>query len=157
MGLEMRGYFGVGIYRPKTEANVGTLWRTAYLMDAAFVFTVGERYHKQAADTPDTARHVPLLHFGDFDDLIDHLPEGCHRVAVEQGGRTLVGWSHPERCVYLLGAEDDGLPIEVLRRCGWTITIPSVREQSMNVAVAGSIVLYDRLAKTRGPHLPTPA
>lgn len=27
-----RGYAGVAIYHPKSEVNVGTLWRTAFLL-----------------------------------------------------------------------------------------------------------------------------
>jgi len=30
MKKEKRGYFGIGIYLPKTETNLGTLWRSAF-------------------------------------------------------------------------------------------------------------------------------
>ena len=36
-----------------------------------------------------------------------------------------------------------------LARCGDTVTLPCERYESFNVAVAGSIVMYDRLAKRR--------
>lgn len=144
-----RGYFAVGVYHPKTEANIGTLMRTAYLYDAAFVFTVGRRYSKQASDTPYTSRHVPLFHFASIDDLINHLPSGCPLVGVELDPRgvQVQDYKHPERAAYLLGAEDHGLPQHVVDRCHSLVEIPSVQPQSMNVAVAGSIVVYDRHAK----------
>lgn len=36
-----RGYFGVAICNSKSEINVGTLWRSSFLYDAAFIATVG--------------------------------------------------------------------------------------------------------------------
>lgn len=146
-----RGYFGIGIVGPKSEVNVGTLWRTAWLYDAAFIFTIGRRYRKQTSDTPDVMRHVPMLEFADFDEALAGLPRGCPVVGVEMGGRDIRDWSHPVRAAYLLGAEDNGIPPSVLARCPWTIAIPTPRPYSMNVAVAGSIILYDRAAKSRPP------
>lgn len=52
--------------------------------------------------------------------------------------------------VYLLGAEDHGIPTRVLDRCHYTISIPTIRDWSMNVATAGAIVMYDRLVKQGG-------
>lgn len=46
-----RGFFGIGIERSKTEHNVGTLWRTADLLGAAFIFTVGRRYKPRQANS----------------------------------------------------------------------------------------------------------
>lgn len=144
-----RGFFGVVVYEPKMECNIGTLWRAAFLNDAAFVGTVGARYRKQASDTPNTTNHVPLIHYTDFDDLLEHLPANCPLIAIEldECSKTLTEFSHPERAVYLLGAEDHGIPTAVLDRCDYIVQIPTVRPWSMNVAAAGSIVMYDRLAK----------
>ena len=36
-----RGYFGIGIYGPKMTKNIGTLWRTADIFGADFMFTIG--------------------------------------------------------------------------------------------------------------------
>lgn len=57
--------------------------------------------------------------------------------------RDAKGW-HPLRALYLLGAEDHGLPPEVLARCHEVVQVPSPSPYSLNVAVAGSLVLYDR-------------
>jgi tRNA G18 (ribose-2'-O)-methylase SpoU len=146
----MRGFFAVGVCHPKTEQNIGTLMRTAYLYDAAFVFTVGHRYRTQASDTPKATLHIPLFHFPTVDDLVEHLPNGAPLVGVELDprGEQLHEYSHPERAVYLLGAEDQGLPQDVIARCHSLVEIASVQPQSMNVATAGSIVLYDRHVKS---------
>lgn len=141
----MRGYFGMGIYAVKTAANVGTLWRSAFQLGAAFIFTIGKRYPRQASDTVKAWRHVPLFEYSDFSDFMEHRPNDCPLVGIEMGGRVLGEYHHPERAIYLLGAEDGGLPGIILAQCQTILTIPSVRIESFNVAVAGSIVMYDRL------------
>lgn len=145
-----RGFFAIGIAGGKTPANLGTLWRTATLYDAAFVFTVGRRYRgDQACDTPKTPRHIPLFHYADVTDLVEHLPRGCPLVGVELDPRavSLSGYEHPERAVYLLGAEDNGLSVAQRDRCHDLVQIETARSFSMNVAVAGSIVLHSRHAQ----------
>lgn len=146
-----RGFFGIVVYHPKHETNIGTLWRSAWLYEAAFVGTIGRRYQKQATDTPGTANHVPLVHYRDLDDLIEHLPFSCPLVGVElaEGAASLPNFLHPLRAVYLLGAEDHGLPSRVIERCHRLVQIPSSRECSMNVSAAGSIVMYDRYTSGR--------
>jgi tRNA G18 (ribose-2'-O)-methylase SpoU len=145
-----RGYYAVGIYQSKTEANVGTLWRSATLYGAAFVFTVGRRYRRQASDTPKTPMHTPLFHFDTLTDLTDHLPFSCPLIGVELADRAKPLATHSnswERCAYLLGAEDHGLPATVLDQCHSVLQIETLLPQSLNVAVAGSIILHDRHVK----------
>lgn len=141
-----RGYFAVGIYHPKRELNVGGLWRSASLFGATLVFTVGSRYRHQASDTMRTPSHVPLQHFGDAEDLIAHLPHGCRLVGVELDprARPLGRYVHPERAAYLLGAEDHGLPDHVRDRCHDLVQIETPSAWSMNVASAGTVLLYAR-------------
>lgn len=141
-----RGYFGIGIVNGKTPANLGTLWRQAWLYEAGFIFTVGRRYERQASDTPNTPRHVPLFEYADLDDLLAHLPYGCPLVGVELDPRAvpLPTFTHPERACYLLGAEDHGLGPSVLERCHALVELPTPRRASMNVAVAGALVLDHR-------------
>lgn len=145
---EPRGFFGIGIFHTKSPQNVGTLWRSAHNFGAAFAFTVGKRYQREASDTTKAWRHVPLYHYLDLDDLIEHLPLDCRLVGVELDNRahSLGGFVHPERACYLLGAEDHGLNPETLRRCHSLVYVPGA-ERCLNVSVAGSIVLYDRQAK----------
>lgn len=142
-----RGYFEIGILRGKTPANVGTLWRSAYQLGATGIFTVGKRYPQQASDTVKASRHIPCREFLDFDALLAAQPFGAPIVAVEMGGRPLAEFNHPDRAVYLLGAEDQGIPASVLARCQHVVSLPSIRTNSYNVAVAGSIVMYDRQNK----------
>src|SRR6185312_1312420 len=96
-----------------------------------------------------TTRHIPLFHFATIGDAISHLPNETPLIGVELDprGRQLHEYSHPERAAYLLGAEDAGLPQRVIDMCHDLIEIPTPQPQSMNVATAGSIVLYDRHVK----------
>lgn len=141
-----RGYFGIGIYHPKTTENMGTLWRSAHNFGADFIFTIGARYHKQPSDTTKAWKHVPLFNYSDIEDLKAHLPKDCELVFIEQteGSRNLKDASHPEAACYVLGAEDEGVPEELMR--GFQ-KIAIDTPLCLNVAVAGSIVLYDRQAK----------
>lgn len=146
-----RGFFAVGIWHPKHEMNVGTLWRSATLYDAAFVFTVGARYRRQASDTPNTPAHIPLFHYTDVDDLVKHLPYSAPLVGIEldERAKDLTSYSHPQRAVYLLGAEDHGLSPEVMDRCHDLVVVPTVRSFSHNVAVAGGLIMHDRFTKSQ--------
>ena len=145
--MEKRGYFGIGIYHGKTEANIGTLWRSAAILGADFIFTIGRRYKRQSSDTMKAWRHIPLYNFESYDDFFKHIPYDCKVIAVELDDNSvpLEGYDHPERCVYLLGAEDHGLPRNVLDKCYQTVQL--IGDYCMNVATAGSIIMYDRAAK----------
>jgi tRNA G18 (ribose-2'-O)-methylase SpoU len=144
----MSAFFAIGIEHTKTHQNVGTLWRSAHLFGAAFMFTVGRRYRRQPSDTMKSWRSIPLFNFDSIDDLIAHLPYDCRLVGVELAEKAvpIERYPHPKRCAYLLGAEDNGLTAEALRRVHNLVRLPG--ERSMNVAAAGTVVLYDRSLKS---------
>jgi tRNA G18 (ribose-2'-O)-methylase SpoU len=145
----MRGYFGIGIENIKTEMNIGTLWRSAKILDASFVFTIGKRYKKQSSDTIKAIKHMPLYNFDCFDSFYNNLPYNCKLVGVEllNTAIEIKNYAHPERAIYLLGAEDHGLTNKAIDKCHDIIQLPGLT--SLNVAVAGSIVMYDRFIKTK--------
>lgn len=148
----MRGYFGIGIFAPKNEINIGTLWRSAYIFGAAFIFTIGRRYRQQASDTAAAPRHIPLLNYLTYEDFREHAPLDCQTVCIEnnEGAAPLAGFHHPERAIYLLGAEDNGLPEKILER-HQSIIIESDKPFSLNVSTAGTLVMYDRFTKRSRP------
>lgn len=144
----MRGYFEIGVVRGKCPENVGTLWRSAYQLGAAGIFTVGKRYPAQASDTYKTWRHVPLREHESVADFLAHgIPIDCEPVVVEIGGVSLPLFKHSERTIYILGAEDNGVPEAILSKDYRRISIPALSRESYNVAVAGSLVMYDRFVK----------
>lgn len=142
-----RGYYGIGIDHSKTVENLGTLWRSAYIFGASFVFTIGRRYKQHPTDTLKSIRHIPLYHYIDLLDFYSHMPYDCRVIGVELDERStqLQTFVHPQRCIYLLGAEDHGLTKEARNKCHMMVQLPG--EYSLNVAVCGSIVLYDRISK----------
>ena len=143
-------FFGIGIQNGKTPENLGALWRTAQNLGASFIFTIGNRYAKQASDTHHAVKAMPYFHYETFDAFYDNLPKGAMLVGVEmkKGAVDLETFKHPRRCVYLLGAEDHGLSNKACEKSHHLVRFKSVK--SLNVAVAGSIVMYDRnLSKPR--------
>lgn len=143
------GFFGIGITHVKNATNIGSLWRTAHLLRADFVFTIGRRYKDQASDTTKATRHIPCWHFDSLAALLSYAPKDAPLVGVELDSRaeSVTGFRHPRSAIYLLGAEDHGLTNEERERCHKLIVLPG--ERSMNVAVAGSIVMFDRWQKAR--------
>lgn len=124
--------------------------RSALSMGADFAFTIGRRYRRQSGDTANSAAHIPIYHYLTINDLVKHLPLGCQLIGIELAPNAyqLTNYVHPERACYLLGAEDHGLTKQVLSQCHHIITIPGATN-CLNVSVAGSIVLYDRISKKR--------
>jgi tRNA(Leu) C34 or U34 (ribose-2'-O)-methylase TrmL len=141
------GYFGIGVFNPKTENNVGTLWRSAHNFGAQFIFTIGTRWKYQCSDTTRAWRRIPLFEYQTFDQFANSRPRSCQLVGIEQSEKSvdLVGYWHFPRAIYILGAEDNGLPDYVQEQCNAIIHIST--PMCLNVAVAGSIVLYDRTMK----------
>jgi tRNA G18 (ribose-2'-O)-methylase SpoU len=148
------GFFTIGIVGAKNSYNLGSLWRSAYQLGAAGLFVVNDRgaigaSMREASDTTKAWRKIPLARHPDWRSFCESQPFGAQWVAVEMGGEALEDFEHPERAVYVLGSEDSGLPESVLRACNHRVTLPCERYESFNVAVAGAMVLYDRLAKQR--------
>lgn len=142
-------YYAIGIYHTKNGTNVGTLWRSAMNFGAAFLFTIGRRYKHQASDTQNATKQLPLFHYVDFHDFRKHRPNNAPLVGIEQTEESvgLRDFEHPRSAVYLLGAEDTGLPAEILNYCNSVVHITT--PNCLNVATAGSIVMYDRQCKLR--------
>ena len=145
--MAMRGYCGIGIYNVKNSINVGGLWRSAHAFGANFIFTIGRRYQKQASDTTKAGKHIPLYHYESFQDFYDHKPLNNFLIGIEiaKNSKDIKNFVHFERSIYLLGAEDSGLPEHVMQKCNALIQIPT--EFCLNVATTGAIVLYDRKVK----------
>ncbi|TXG39459.1 RNA methyltransferase [Seonamhaeicola maritimus] len=137
-------FFGIGIQNGKTPENLGVLWRSAQNLGASFIFTIGNRYAKQACDTHNAVKSMPYFHYENFEEFFSNLPKGARLVGVELTDEALPleTFHHPRRCVYLLGAEDHGLSKQAIEKSHFLVKFNSAK--SLNVSVAGSIVMYDR-------------
>lgn len=145
------GFYGIGVMHSEDEANFGTLWRTAFIFGASFIFTIGRRYRKQSSDVTRAWSKIPLFHYETFSEFRGNLPYSTQLVGVEltEGATALSDFVHPARCVYLLGCESVGLSADTLSACHSVVSLPG--EFSLNVAVSGSIVAYDRQSKIPSP------
>ena len=145
--MKKNGFFGIGCLNMKTSQNYGTLFRTAQVFNADFIFLIGTRFKKQASDTMKSWRHMPLFEYENFDDFNKHRPYDCKLIGIEliESATPIKEFKHPKQACYLLGAEDNGLTKEALKACQEIIYLPG--ERSLNVSVAGSIVLFDRINK----------
>jgi tRNA G18 (ribose-2'-O)-methylase SpoU len=141
----MRGYFAVGVDGISKAMNLGNLMRIAHAFDASFFFTVDARVRLADArsDTSSAAGHLPVYQFGAAEDF--RLPVGCQCVGVEITDEAveLPSFRHPLRAAYVFGSERLSLSPHMLARCQHVVKIPT--RFSINVGMAGAIVLYDRM------------
>lgn len=147
---KLRGFFEIGIIQGVNNRNLGTLWRSANIMGANGIFTIGARYPKKhRTDTMNTPKHIPLREYDDFEIFRKSIPRDTEVIGVELDERAenITTFIHPQRAIYILGAEDVGIPETLINKCDRVIKIP-FNKNSFNVAVCGSIVLYDRFLKS---------
>jgi RNA methyltransferase, TrmH family len=129
----------LALWHVADPGNVGTLLRSA---DA---FGAGVALSKGCADPtgPKALRaamgalwRVPTCAFEE--------PSGTRVALVPRGGEPLPELEIDGDVVLVLGAEREGLPHEVLERCDVQASIPQPGQaESLNVAMAGSIALYE--------------
>jgi RNA methyltransferase, TrmH family len=131
---------GLALWHVGDPGNIGTVLRSSDGLGPAFVALspgCGDPTGPKALRASAGAIfRVPL---GRFDDA----PRP--RVAlVARGGASLQEIELPERVTFVLGAEREGLPDEVVADCELQATIPlEAGAESLNVAVTAAIALYD--------------
>src|SRR5690606_4910751 len=89
----------------------------------------------------------PHYNWAKLEDMV--LPQGCRLVGIElaECAIDLPSFRHPLRAAYVLGPERGSLSEPLLARCDHVVRIPTAF--CINVAMAGAIVMYDRV-KTLG-------
>jgi len=143
VGVYRRSDLPAGAAQPVTLAlwhvadpgNVGALVRTADAFGAAVALSEGcadPTGPKALRASAGSIWRVPLVAF----------PPAGRRIALNAGGgEPLGGIDLRGEVVFLLGAEREGLPPELARDVdAW---IPIAGAESLNVAVAGAIALYE--------------
>jgi RNA methyltransferase, TrmH family len=132
---------GLALWQVGDPGNVGTLVRAADALGPAFVaLSAGcadPTGPKALRASTGALFRVPLARF-------DEAP--APRIAlVPRGGRALRELDAGERVTFVLGAEREGLPRDVLAACDGAASIPLAEgAESLNVAMAGAIALYER-------------
>jgi TrmH family RNA methyltransferase len=135
----------LALWRVGDPGNVGTLLRAADAFGAAVGLSNGcadPTGPKAVRASMGSLFRVPL---GGFDE-----PQGRRIALVPSGGIPLPELDLDGEVVLLLGAEREGLPAALLGRCDERATIPQTGgAESLNVAMAGTIALYELARRTR--------
>jgi tRNA (guanosine-2'-O-)-methyltransferase len=134
------------------RANLGTLLRTCDAVGACIAVPHTQHYRDALAQGDTLGARRPHVHWinGDKVEWVDQQrADGWRIVAVELADDatplTMLG---PARVptIVLLGHEHDGVPEDLVESADECVTIPMIGHgASLNVSVAGSLVLY-RLA-----------
>jgi TrmH family RNA methyltransferase len=137
---------GLALWHVGDPGNVGTLIRAADALGPAFVAlsegSADPTGPKAIRASMGAVFRVPVVRF-------DEETPGRRIALVARGGQPLERLELSGATTFLLGAEREGLPEEILARCEERATIPLATEaDSLNVAMAGSIALYE-LARRR--------
>jgi RNA methyltransferase, TrmH family len=129
----------VALWRVSDPGNVGTLIRTADAFGASVALSSGcgdPTGPKALRASAGAVFRVPTAQF-------EEAPRPWIGL-VTQGGTPLRELELGRVVTFVLGAERDGLPEEVVRSCDALATIPQEpAAESLNVAVAGAIALYE--------------
>jgi RNA methyltransferase, TrmH family len=135
----------LALWRVSDPGNVGTLLRTADAFGAGVSLSpecadpVGPRALRASAGA---IFRVPLI---DWDDV----PERKVALVAHGGERLGDARLDPPLTIYL-GSEREGLPEALAADC-WRATIPTPGEaESLNVAAAGAIALYELARRPKG-------
>jgi tRNA (guanosine-2'-O-)-methyltransferase len=136
---------------PKHGVNLGTLLRTCDAVGACMAVPKLP-WVPEALDKGNTLRRPACVHWTGRDPvawLSEHRDQGWRIVGVEladEAIRLADLTAARERTVVLLGHEHDGIPDDAMELIDVAVEIPMIGTgASLNVAVAGSLVLY-RLA-----------
>lgn len=141
-----RGFSAVGLYKPKTKANVGAVLRAADIYGVSMVAVEGARNDAMNAGTNVTKaqRRIPTFM---PDDLLDVRPFDCQLVVVDliPGAVPLPEFEHPDRAMYIFGPEDGTLGHRYTSKAKHVVYVPG--NTCMNLSAAVNVILYDRMVK----------
>jgi TrmH family RNA methyltransferase len=130
----------LALWRVSDPGNVGTLLRAADAFGSAVALSPGcaDPFGPKALRASVGAVfRVPLVAW-------DEAP-GRRVALVAHGGRPLAELDLSGAVTFLLGAERDGLPEEIVADSNYLATIATPGgAESLNVAVSGAIALYER-------------
>ena len=129
---------GLALWRVADPGNVGAVVRTAGAFGASVALSDGCADPTSPRALRASAGAIFRVPLGDFGDA-----PGRRIALVARGGRPLADVDLAQPLSFLLGAEREGLPDEVVSGCDEVATIPTTGDvESLNVAAAAAIALY---------------
>jgi tRNA (cytidine/uridine-2'-O-)-methyltransferase len=144
----------IALFQPDIAGNVGTLLRLGACLDLAvdliepMGFPWGERAMARAA--MDYAAHVQVRRHADWDAFLATVE--CRVVLATTAGAVPLPQARFEaEDVLLLGSESAGVPAHVHDRADLRVRVPMrAGLRSLNVAMAGALILGEALRQTGG-------
>ena len=129
--------------------NIGNLVRLADNIGAEDVFILGADFQLRMSSIKKTAglsfNNVRLT-FISPEDFFAQLSPDVQLIAIEtsEDSTNIFTANLPEKVVFLLGNERNGLPDEILQKCSLKVHIPMTGKcKSMNVSHALSVALFE--------------
>ena len=156
--------FAIGCPELRDPTNLGTIARTALALGARFLMvgtdgvdpwsrrvlrtSMGAIFQLPVVEVADWSQAFAQLHAAGFETIATVLDADAESLRECRFG--------PRRAIFL-GTEDPGLSAEIARECRRKVTLPMASGvDSLNVAVAAGIVMYQATADVRpGPGVPT--
>jgi RNA methyltransferase, TrmH family len=130
----------VALWGVNDPGNVGTVLRSALAFGASSVAlgpgTADPYGHKAVRASMGAIFGVPVARISDVGDL-----PGRKAALAARSGRALAELEHGE-VSFVVGAEREGLPPDVLAACDETVHIP-IASESLNAAMAATVALYE--------------
>ena len=143
----------------RSAHNVGSIFRTSDGAGVSSIVLVGytpspiDRFGRQQPEIKKTSlgasAMIPFQTKESGEDILKYIEElksdGFTIVALEQtaGSISLYDFVVPQKVVYIVGNEIDGVSLELLSVCDLVIEIPMAgKKESLNVGVATGVLLF---------------
>jgi 23S rRNA (guanosine2251-2'-O)-methyltransferase len=144
------------LHNVRSLYNVGAFFRTADAVRAEHLYLsgfTGAPPSKMIAKTALGSEQAVAWTRANALSTIDELKtKGWETAAIETAGDAidLFEWTPAFPVLTVFGHEVEGLPPEIIARCSTRVRIPMLgTKQSLNVATAGGVVLYELLRRYR--------
>ena len=138
------------------EGNFGAIVRSAEVVGAAGVVIPAKRAAAVGVGAFKTSAgavmHLPIAQVPNIARALDELKEAGFWVAGASEHAEQVCWDAPMagRLALVMGSEGDGLSRLVRERCDFLVKLPQRgRTESLNVAQASTVLMYEWLRRTR--------
>lgn len=139
----------IAAWQIKNPENIGNLIRIADNLGADKVYILGDKFQIRTASVKKTAglsfNNVSLI-FTSPAEFFENLEEDYQLVAIETSSKSenIFATHLPQKIVWILGNESNGLPGEILKLCQMIVHIPMTGKcKSMNVSHALAVAAFE--------------
>ena len=146
---ELSGSLIIIAYKLQTPENIGALIRLAGNVGASkVVFLNPEKQFKDFKIKRIAGRAIDIISWeiANSENPFDFIPSDYKTVALEtfSNSTDIYKTSLPKNMALIVGAENDGIPIDILKKCDHVVFIPLTGPvQSMNVTQAASVATFE--------------